>query len=209
MSNQVPISLAPASEHTPAYKIFRYPFRCQVAAMHMISQEYMEKLGIVTTGDQETDLQLLRAPRDVQLTIAQMAEMYYEGVSIQLYNPVEDSVKIYTILVDHLNDWKQRVALSPHLVKDSVVEDLKKLDELAIEVYKTAKMYLPKTFEQSKLFRRLGGLGGGLGAGMSNRVAAVSRPTAAPRVEKPLVAAEHNPIAEAISRAVFNRRAQE
>lgn len=200
-TDQVPISLAPASEHTPAYKIFRYPFRCRVAAMHMVSQQYMEELGLVTTGDRETDLQLLRAPRDVQLTVAQMAVFFHEGVSMQLHDPQQDSVKIYEMLVDHLNDWRMRVNMSPHEVSNEVVEDLRMLDALAMEVYKTAKIYLPAKFQESKLFRRLGGLG----AGMSNRLRAVT-PGREPTPQPPLVAAEHNPIADAISRQVFKRR---
>lgn len=203
-TDQVPISLAPASEHTPAYKIFRYPFRCRVAAMHMVSQQYMEELGLTTTGDRETDLQLLKAPRDVQLTVAQMAVFFHDGVSIQLNNPPEDSIKIYGMLVDHLNDWKTRVNMSPHEVSNEVVEDLRMLDALAMEVYKTAKQYLPATFEESKLFRRLGGLG----AGMSARLRSVS-PARQATPPAPLVATEHNPIADAISRQVFRRRGGE
>lgn len=203
-AEQVPISLAPASEHTPAYKIFRYPFRCRIAAMHMVSQQYMEELGFPTTGDRETDLQLLRAPRDVQLTVAQMAVFFHDGANIQLHNPAEDSIKIYEMLVDHLNDWRMRVNMSPHEVSNEVVEDLRMLDALAMEVYKTAKQYLPAKFQESKLFRRLGGLG----AGMSNRLRAVTpaRETPPPA---PLVAADHNPIADAISRQVFRRRSAE
>jgi hypothetical protein len=125
--------------HTPAYKLFHYLFLCEIAQMHMSSREYLAQSGVVTTGDPMLDRQSALQPMQCQMSIAGMAVMHSEGVSINLVQP-EDSLKIYQIIYDHLTDWSRAANENVNIVT-APTDDLIKLDAFAAEVYKLARFY--------------------------------------------------------------------
>ena len=126
-------------EHTAAFKIWKYLFLCEVAEMHLMSQEFIEKAGLVTTHDPELDRSMALQPRQCQLTIAGMTQFHSEGISFNLVNP-EDSIRIYQIIFDHLTDWSNAVRDNVNVL-EAPVDELRMLDDLAAEVYKLARFY--------------------------------------------------------------------
>ena len=61
-------------EHTPAFKIFHYHFRCETPAINTITQNQINTIGLIVSGNRETDRQAMRDLVSVQWTIAEMAE---------------------------------------------------------------------------------------------------------------------------------------
>lgn len=133
-------SPAPSIEQqTAAYKLFHYRFLCEVAQMHLYEANWLDISGFNTTGNPTLDRQMAIQPVVVQLTPAAMAKFHDEGVEMRLVNP-EDSVKIYQLIFDHLNDWQNAVNLDINRM-NGPLDDLKKFDRLASEVYKLARYY--------------------------------------------------------------------
>lgn len=128
------------NKHTPAFKLFHYPFQCQVPAIHVRTKEYNELYGSISTGNPERDRALLNEPMDIIATVRQMAEYHQNGVEIILTNP-EDSVRIYQIIIDFLNSYDAALSNNYSMqVKDK--EFFRNLDSLAAEVYKIARRYM-------------------------------------------------------------------
>jgi len=88
-----------------AYEIFHTPFLCRIPAIYMYSAEYLAEAGTYTTGDPKMDMAIMREPLERYMTVAGMVLFHDEGAPITLVN-VQDSVKIYQLLIDHLENWK-------------------------------------------------------------------------------------------------------
>lgn len=128
-------------QHTAAFKIFHYPYYCRVRGIHLLSDVQLEVFGIVSTGSGRVDSTVAQEYVDCQLTMADMAELFSEGVSIILTEP-EKSVVMYEILREHLQDHLEHVNTAINVQK-APLEDLRKLDALAAEIYKVARIYKP------------------------------------------------------------------
>lgn len=174
----------PQIEHTPAYKMCHYLFLCEVAAMHLMTNEYMAASGTITTGDPALDRQMAIQPQQCQLTVAGMAEMLSEGVTITLVVP-EDSLRIYQIIYDHLTNWQRTLTDQPSY-PDPPLEDLDKLDRLAAEVYKVARYHWKEEPYHGRLQQFL--------AGKSRQRMRIYRHTEAKTEHAP----EHTPMADTI-----------
>ena len=177
-------------EHTAAYRIFHYYYKAYIPQHALYSQDFLETFGVPVSGDRQVDRELANTKTLAQLTIAEMAEKLDEGVPVTLEDP-KKSVEIYKTLREHLNNWFTTVS-NPVGSNAPPVEDLRRLDNLAGEVYKIARHYMKEAPSDSSLFRRLDQLG-------SNR--AVSR-HAEPKEERQLPE-EHQPIHDAIVKEHF------
>lgn len=185
-------------EHTAAFKIFHYPYYCRVRGIHLVSETQLEIFGIVSSGNNSIDRAVAMEFIDCQLTIEQMAELFADGVSIQLSEP-EKSVAIYEILKQHLEDHLNNVTYAVNMTK-SPVEDLRKLEALAAEIYKIARMYRQvDDLSKTGVLGKLGGLG---------RARPMSRPMAPTKeADEPQKLADdmHAPVAQAIARQFYKR----
>lgn len=148
----------PAQEQTAAFKLFNYLYRVYIPQHHMYSNEYLKQFGIPTSGDSALDKAQANEMTLTQQTIAGMAELHADGAAIALEDPSK-SVEIYEILRNHLNDWSRAVHEAFHDINPPI-EDLRKLDDLATEVYKIAKGYMKTDELNSSLVSGISSLGG-------------------------------------------------
>lgn len=124
---------------TPAQKIFNDVYICQIQYMHTLSDVKMNVFGIGTTGNIHYDDATLRQWVSVQLTIAQMAEMFSQGINIILQRP-DDSVQIYEVVTEHLRIWHNHVKNNINVGKVPI-DDLRKMDDFANAVFPVSSRY--------------------------------------------------------------------
>jgi len=179
-------------EQTAAYRIFHWYYLAFIPQYALYSADYLKNFGVPTTQNREIDRELAKALTKVQLTISEMAEHLDNGVNIQLEDP-QKSVEIYKTVREHLIDWD-------HLVRDAIgdvdppMEDLRKLDALAAELYKIAKGYMQIAPSDTKLFQTIDKL-------ESRR--AMSRHPVPEQNAKPLLPANYQSITDNIAKEAF------
>lgn len=182
-------------KHTAAFRIFHYYYRCYIPQSQLYSREFLQQFGVPTTGDKKIDREMANSSTLAQLTIAQIANHFDDGATITLEDP-RKSVEIYETIREHLVLCRE-TAQNPAGGEVPPMEDLRKLDNLAGEVYKIARGYMSQATEDSRLFSRLNQLGGRR---------AMTRDTKVPEARQ--VAAEHTPVTDAINKANFQRTKQ-
>lgn len=178
--------------HTAAYKIFHYYFRCYIPQNHLYSNDYLRDFGIPTTGNKAIDQAMGASKTLVQVTIMEMAEHLDNGANITLENNAK-SVEIYNIIKDHLAEWQRQVK-NNLIITSAPIEDLRKLDNLATEVYKIAKGYMKNAPSQSGLFNKL--------RAMEQR-RGISK-TGEEKVTR-IIPNEHKPVTDMIKKESFQR----
>lgn len=136
-------------DYTAAYRIFHFYFKCYIPQHFLYTQDFVDVFGLPTSENAEVDRELALTPVLSRLTISQMAECLDQGAVITLYEP-DKSVEIYETVTEHLNDWRQRTEASL-INKDAPLEDLRKLDALATELYKVARGYIEKKGNVNRL----------------------------------------------------------
>lgn len=187
-----------SEETSVAYKLFHRYFKCYMPQFHLYSEEYIEKVGIPTSGDRVIDRELANAPVLCQLTAAEMATHLANGANLTLENP-KDSVVLYQLVSEHLTNW-QHIVNDPLDHTEPPLEDLKKFDELASELYKTARVYLNEDQLGNRLFK-------GLAALESNR--AIDRHKPDPKPEPSFtLPKEYRKVTDLIGKAAFKKNRQ-
>lgn len=157
---------------------------------HLYDEQWLKQVGVPTSGDRNIDRELANSEILCQLTIAEMAEKFANGATLTLEDP-KKSVEIYETINEHIGDWRQ-ISSNPLGMEEIPVEDLRMLEELAIEIYKIARGYRVKQLEDSKGLTFL-----------SKRPA--SRFTPDKASIRSSVKGEHNPITDLIAEAQFER----
>lgn len=187
------------SKHTAAYKIWNYKFLCQMSQLHLSSLEHIERSGTLTTGDSRVDRNLATEKVQVNITIAAMAEYIGEGIPFQLMK-VDDSETIYKILYEHLMDWKIAIESNPGIV-EVPVEDLRKFDLLAAEIYVFARHYFREKPFHGKLIASL--MSTRSRRGGISRNSTIAKNNTGFVNNSPLT---HSPLADSISQVASERR---
>lgn len=185
--------MADPSQHTAAFKIFHYYYKCWIAQHYIVTNDLNMMFGIPTTGQREVDRELANSKMLVQLTINEMTEYFDRGANITLENQA-DAVTIYEIVHQHLHDWKQAASFEVSRM-DIPVEDFRKLDAFAAEVFRLAKGQMKEAPKTGKLANKLSQLEGGRRA--------FARKTKQEKAE--LVPTEHKPLSEDIGKENFRR----
>ena len=125
--------------------------------MHTQTEEYVRERGVVFSGNRERDNAIAQEPMDIIATIKQISDYHRDGVQVVITNP-EDSVRIYEIITDFLHGFNNALDASFNVtVQDR--DFFRNLDSLATEVYKIARVYLPKHVGRGGLFDNLDKLG--------------------------------------------------
>lgn len=140
--------------HSAAYKIFHYFVETLIPQMYLYSQEYVDKFGLYTSGDEAVDGAAYQNLVKVQLTVIQMAQYHAQGATIALVNP-DESKQIYGWILEHVNDWQDEVNRDPGLRDQVPVEDLRVLDAFAADIYPMARQHVETAVSGSRLFRSL------------------------------------------------------
>jgi hypothetical protein len=179
-------------DQSAAYRIFHWYYLAFIPQHATYSKDYLTNFGIGTTQNREIDRELAKSLTLAQLTISDMAEHLDNGINIQLEDP-KKSVEIYKTVREHLLDWEKLVQESIGDV-DPPMEDLRKLDLLASELYKVAKGYMQIAPSDSKLFQTIERLG-------SRRV--MSRITAAEQVKRAPLPEDYQSITDKIAKEAF------
>lgn len=197
-----------ARELTVAEHIFKDVWLVQVPEMYLYSKEYLEVAGYPSSGDKDIDREMLRANRDMYLTIAGITLLHDEGARIIFKNP-EDTGKIYKLLREHLENWKWVVDTQLNGVNPPV-DDLRKMDALAAAIYPIASRYINTKAPVSGIFARFAELAESRGKVMSKGIVQprIEQNQSNAPAEEQAVAAQniHAPIADAIARKSFIRR---
>jgi len=183
------------TKHSAAYRIFHYYYKCWMPQHHLYDRAFMDTFGIPTTGDREVDRELAGSETLCQLNIADMAEHLSNGANLTLETP-KDSVAIYQTVREHLMDWK-RIVEDPINTSEPPVDDLRKLDELAGEIYKVAKGYMEKDDGGSRLFRHLNAM-------ESRRGISRHAPQSEEKKESRMPS-EHKPVSDFIAKTAFTK----
>lgn len=179
-------------EHTAAYKIFHYYFRCYIAQHQLYSKEYLKNVGVPITGNKTIDSAMANSKTLAQMTIMEMAVHLDNGANLTLEDP-RKSVEIYQIIREHLTNWQRQVQTSI-VISEAPVEDLRMLDKLASEVYKIAKGYMKNAPIQSGLFGKL--------RAMEQR-RGITKHDSEP--VKRTIPEEHKPVTDTIKKESFQR----
>ncbi len=122
-----------------AYEIFHSLYPCTLAQIHCYHDDYIENIGIGTSGDPDIDKAMYSSRQSLYLTIADMVRLNDQGISVGLQNP-RDSISIYSLIQRHLDDWERvlRESINPPLVP---IDDLAKMETFAISVHSLASCY--------------------------------------------------------------------
>lgn len=184
-------------DHSAAYKIYHYRWEVWVP-QHFIVNEYNppEIYGSPSSGDAKVDRALAESPMKAHLTIAQMAKFFEQGANFRFHEQ-KKTADAYKIVHQHLTDWNDNLRRSPGLM-DAPVEELRMLDNLAKEMYRIGHFYMdakPSTGLNAALDR----LGGG------SRRAGMRRHNSEEAQEKRKLPQEHESMADAISKQVYDR----
>ena len=189
--------------HSAAYKIWHYTFTCTIAQMHLVSAEFLEQGGSITSGNPAIDRQMANNIVTVQITPAAMAGFLAEGATLALVE-MSDAAKIYQMIHDHLSDWQRALQNNPHVIK-APVDELRQLDALATAIYPQARVFFRSDPFHGKLVNVL--------MGMTRSRGGITRTgsllPSGPAVKAPLPGPEaHTPMAESIARASEEKEQQ-
>lgn len=186
----------PLEEQTAAYKMFNWRYPVMISGIHLMTPEYASKAALITSGNAKADTDQLRAPVEVQLTIADLAEFLGDGVSFRLVRP-EDSKAIYQIIMEHLRNWMTAMTMDPNR-QNTAEKDLILLDRLAGEIYKYARHYMSSDPVQGSAQRHFADIARRRGIGrvrLSEEEKERAKQAAAAPMARP---EEHSSLAQAI-----------
>ncbi|MNZ64266.1 hypothetical protein D3C78_824330 [compost metagenome] len=182
--------------HSAAYKIFHYFVEALIPQMYLYSQEYVQKFGLYSSGDEAVDAAAYQNMVKANLTVAQMADHMAQGATIALVNP-DESKQIYGWILEHINDWQDEVNKDPGLRDQVPVDSLRTLEEFAAMIYPMARQHVQTAVSGSRLFRSLDRL---------NR-RAIRRDMATPAQVASEIPLEHSMMVEGLADQLIRRGA--
>lgn len=128
---------------TAAFKIFHKTFECMVRQVDLYDMDYIETRGLVTTGDAQLDDEIAQSKVRCGKTIAALAEMYDEGINIELVDHGADAPTIYELVIEHVDTMARYIegATTIAMMNERLerqYDDLVKMERLAYAVYPIA-----------------------------------------------------------------------
>lgn len=125
-------------ERTVAQRIFFDRYWVLVPELHFRTDKELELMGRYSNNDPELDRQLMMNKIRIYIPIAGMCQYLEEGVRVELDTPT-DSIVIYKLLVQHLQNW---VWLTNQLnPPEAPLDDLRIMDRFAEILYPVACTY--------------------------------------------------------------------
>lgn len=142
---------------TAAWRLWNIPYAINVPRRALYSDEYVKQVGYNVTGDREVDRDYLRQMTLIKQTVAGMCLFLDSGHAFGLVD-YKDCNKIYEDIQEHLNDW--RVAAMQGILPAAFppMEELRIMEELAMELYQTAMAMTPKADQGGFIFDQLRGI---------------------------------------------------
>lgn len=124
--------------HTAAYKLFKYPFRVSIPAGFISSIAENRALGAFTSGNSALDRVAAAELTPITCTIAQMVDFYKRSVTMR-FESTADCVRIYEIILEHINDFKAYINASTYVSRPIPFDDLRDLDDFAGQIFIMAR----------------------------------------------------------------------
>jgi hypothetical protein len=118
-------------------EIFDVRYLVRYKQIDYLSVDHIRAYGTNITGNKEVDRMQAEQWITTMLPISELAEMHSNGVRLALVN-YNDSKQIYEVISLHLNMWKDKIKYMVNEMS-APIEDLVKLDKLAVAVYEHAK----------------------------------------------------------------------
>lgn len=132
------VIISKLEEHQIA--IFETRFEARMKQIDIIDIDYINNVGMMTSGigwlDNEMDEQL----SDVYLTVNQMVEYIQEGKSFHLVNPYVNAEKVYKLICNYVNLYAEASGRVPNLPLPPQ-EDFEALDFAAARIYELYRCY--------------------------------------------------------------------
>lgn len=191
---------------TVAQQLFYRKWQVTVPEAYYQNKESLSVYGMIHYDNKQYTNAAMHERRHLQIPIAGICIYVEEGAPIELVNPI-DSVAIYKLLVEHLNNWKGLtgglVGLSPP------IDDLRSMDTLAEMLYPLVRHYSPKTVHNSIFKASIAQVGvaqelEGLAAPISRRTATVPAPHVSQQ-SKESVDPGYVSIADIVAREAFKK----
>lgn len=123
-------------QNRAVWKLFNIMFSCTVRSVDNYSIDHLAMRGMIDSGSALKNKQTANALVYREMTINTMVELYKTGATVNIVNPA-DTKKIYEIVAEHLEDWKEYLRTQMN-TGDAPIEDLILLDKFASIVYKHA-----------------------------------------------------------------------
>jgi hypothetical protein len=189
-----------SSEHSAAYKIFHYKYNFSIPGIHFYTQEYLDFVGLTSTGDKAMDKEIMNNHIPTRGTIMEIAQHFSDDHPVKLEN-TRDAVTMYETVRDHLSEWRQALGQESN-VSDAPVEQLRILDEFATSIFEIARRFKPEVIRRNSISTRLQSIGSNNGQVLRKGLPPVVDKNAPIKV-KPL--AVHHPVIDTIDE-YYNRR---
>lgn len=148
MTMSVKIETVEHKPKTAGELIFDKHFSVRMSVMDSLDENDIAQRGIFTTGYADIDAQAAKRPTVVWRTIAEMVELWHDGVEMDLVYGMKDAEKINKIIQEHLSDctrWHQSqvhgLRREDPEITQRRLEDLRKMDEFARQLYNKVRQH--------------------------------------------------------------------
>lgn len=169
--------------------------------MYLYDDNFLKEAGVVSSGNKAIDMQMMNNRRDVYLTAVAIALYFDEGAPVKLKNP-RDAIEMYRTINQHLLNWKE--VINTQFNVKAPIEDLKKLDNLAVVLYPVAAQWAEFKPREIGIFDKL--LKRRPGISLHSKTESPTQHKQVITGEQPQQPVEaHNPIADALRKNLFNR----
>lgn len=119
--------------------IWGHQFECRVQQSALISRNEIKELGMVTTGNEQWDRDLMNQYVVNYMSIDKMLTFFTNGTPVQIVRST-DAKDIYEIVQYYLDYWQYEIQMSMNLGKVPY-EDLIDLNEFANSVFAYARSH--------------------------------------------------------------------
>lgn len=133
---------------TAGQLLFKKPFKVSMATVDTLDENDIRERGMFTTGYADIDLQLAKRPSQVWRTIAEMTELWHEGIEFTLVFGMDDAEKINDLIQQHITDctWYHEHSLKSMRREDPAItrqrlEDLKLFDDFGRQIYNKVRLH--------------------------------------------------------------------
>lgn len=115
-----------------SWKIFHRRFLIQTPQVALYNPNYIKTFGMTTSGDKKEDLAAMNAMTTVYLTINDVVELRRLGYPVGVMGEFD---VMYEIIVGHIHDWLDILALPMHSHYPPPLQDIQDLEYLAMELH--------------------------------------------------------------------------
>jgi hypothetical protein len=129
----------PIEKRDTAWHLYKEIFVCRVRSFQTMSLDYVQTVGVHSSGDEEIDRGAAMTMVTIGIPISQMMAYFERGVTVAVVK-TEDCKRIYEIVHNHLKAWSNIVTNSFNPGKVPV-KDLIALDKFASVVYPMAQPF--------------------------------------------------------------------